>query len=104
MDLKKVINNSVLFLFYLIVLSYLLPFRPAFVYYSYQHKSEKEIYKLKIRERNAGTFTLQHNTDIFPQKPKVKFFIDYFPPAASCYSKTIDVNTEEAIPYLSAKY
>lgn len=65
---------------YLIVVYYLLPFRPMYLYYSAQHNPTaifNELKKEKANQNNAFSLNKQfsQNNDTFPKKDKVRFFI-----------------------------
>jgi hypothetical protein len=110
MKQNPILKISSSILLYAIVLYYLLPFRPAYLYYSAHHNQTQIVYELNKDKANPSqnniTFTsdLKHNKDTFPQKDKVRFFF------TSCYittpfiTKFVFYNVNQNFPFLQSSY
>jgi hypothetical protein len=78
MLLNKFMKKSTCIFSYIILLYYLLPFRPAYIYYSSQQKSASSFY-YNLSE-NKKTFAdnkcFKKNDDTFPKKGRIRFDLD----------------------------
>jgi len=110
MKLNKTIKKSTSILLYVIVLYYLLPFRPLYIYYTSLNNTSQEYFKQDNKTSNApensGVFTseLNYNKDTFPQKEKVRFFFDSFFIVSPHYNSVVSFTKEEIHSYLKSTY
>ena len=80
MKIRQFIKKGISVPLYLIVIYYLLPFRPMYLYYSAHHGSAEILNEYKQEKANQdksnivlGTL-LHQNNDTFPKKDGVRFF------------------------------
>ncbi len=75
----KPIKKIVCILSYLILLYYLLPFRPIYLYYIAHHKSASIVHDNKNESEQllAGNKSLLKSADSFPQKDRSRFDLDH---------------------------
>jgi len=110
MKLNQIIKKGASILLYTIVLYYLLPFRPLYLYYTSLNNTSQEYFKHDNKSTNApessGVFTseLNYNKDTFPQKEKVRFFFDSVFIVSPYYVSVVSLTKEEIQSYLESTY
>jgi hypothetical protein len=111
MKQKQVIKKSASIILYAIVLFYLLPFRPLYIFYNYSHfNTTGECYEqsnnVLITSDNSLALTseIHLNKDTFPKKDKIRFYFDSFFIVSPDCNKVASTTKEEIVPYLHYIY
>ena len=110
MKQNPIINKSTSIVLYAIVLYYLLPFRPLYIYYTSLNNTTQEYYQQDTKATNnsesSGVLAseLHNNKDTFPQKEKVRFFFDSFFIVSPHYNTVVSFTKEEIHSYLQYTY
>lgn len=95
---------------YFIVLYYLLPFRPVYLYYSAHHSSADILQEIKKEKGNqtgknlASDKEFRHNNDIFPKKDQVRFFISGFIIPSPHSNECVFFTKKKTHPFLQSDY
>jgi hypothetical protein len=90
--------NGVGALCYLVLLYYLLPFRPSYLYYASQHSGENAL------QQTEGATAVLKSANFFPQKIKVRFCFDFFLPRTPVLESIVFNVSSEQKHYSASKY
>ncbi len=94
---------------YLIVLYYLLPFRPVYLYYSAHHTLSDILLELKEKKNQIGNNlafneVFRHNSDTFPKKDQARFFFSGFIIPSPLSNGVAFVSKKEISHFLQSPY